>query len=177
MKPLQNVRSRDSAASLELDRRAARAGGAARRSRPRRRPYDRSDRRSGAPCARPHRRAPRRHSSPDSTFAALRFDCSTTASRARGRRADGERVEAGDVIAEIEGRARALLTGERTALNLLSRLCGIATATRTLVDLVAGTQAHIADTRKTTPGLRVLERYAVRCGGGGITASVSTTAS
>jgi len=79
---------------------------------------------------------------------------------------DGANVAAGGVIAEIEGRARALLTGERTALNLLSRLCGIATATRRLVDLVAGTRAQIADTRKTTPGLRVLERYAVRCGGG-----------
>ncbi|MGB9652883.1 MAG: carboxylating nicotinate-nucleotide diphosphorylase, partial [Candidatus Cybelea sp.] len=62
--------------------------------------------------------------------------------------------------------ARAILTGERTALNLLGRLSGIATATRTLVDLVAGTRASIADTRKTTPGLRALERYAVACGGG-----------
>jgi nicotinate-nucleotide pyrophosphorylase (carboxylating) len=79
---------------------------------------------------------------------------------------DGDRFEAGSIVAEIEGRARALLTGERTALNLLGRLCGIATATRTLVDLVAGTSAAIADTRKTTPGLRALERYAVRCGGG-----------
>lgn len=79
---------------------------------------------------------------------------------------EGDRFEAGDVVAEIEGRARAILTGERTALNLLSRLCGIATATRTLVDLIAGSSARIADTRKTTPGLRVLERYAVRRGGG-----------
>jgi nicotinate-nucleotide pyrophosphorylase (carboxylating) len=79
---------------------------------------------------------------------------------------EGDRFEAGTVIAEIAGRARALLTGERTALNLLSRLCGIATATRTLVDLVAGTSARIADTRKTTPGLRALERYAVWQGGG-----------
>jgi nicotinate-nucleotide pyrophosphorylase (carboxylating) len=79
---------------------------------------------------------------------------------------DGDRFGAGSIVAEIEGRARALLTGERTALNLLGRLCGIATATRTLVDLVAGTSAAIADTRKTTPGLRALERYAVRCGGG-----------
>ncbi|MGP8099439.1 MAG: carboxylating nicotinate-nucleotide diphosphorylase [Candidatus Cybelea sp.] len=79
---------------------------------------------------------------------------------------EGDRFEAGAVVAEIEGRARALLTGERTALNLLSRLCGIATATRTLVDLVAGTSARIADTRKTTPGLRALERYAVWRGGG-----------
>jgi nicotinate-nucleotide pyrophosphorylase (carboxylating) len=79
---------------------------------------------------------------------------------------EGQRVEAGAVVAEIAGRARAILTGERTALNLLSRLSGIATATRTLVDLVAGTRASIADTRKTTPGLRALERYAVACGGG-----------
>jgi len=79
---------------------------------------------------------------------------------------EGDRFEAGTIVAEIEGRARAILTGERTALNLLGRLCGIATATRTLVDLVAETRARIADTRKTTPGLRALERYAVRRGGG-----------
>ncbi|HEY1869047.1 MAG TPA: carboxylating nicotinate-nucleotide diphosphorylase [Candidatus Cybelea sp.] len=79
---------------------------------------------------------------------------------------EGERVEAGGSVAEIDGRARAILTGERTALNILSRLSGIATATRKLVDLVAGTHAKIADTRKTTPGLRALERYAVACGGG-----------
>lgn len=82
------------------------------------------------------------------------------------RAGEGERVEAGGIVAEIAGRARAILTGERTALNILSRLSGIATATRTLVDLVAGTHAKIADTRKTTPGLRALERYAVACGGG-----------
>jgi nicotinate-nucleotide pyrophosphorylase (carboxylating) len=79
---------------------------------------------------------------------------------------EGDRFDAGATVAEIEGRARAILTGERTALNLLGRLCGIATATRTLVDLVAGTSARIADTRKTTPGLRALERYAVWRGGG-----------
>ncbi|MFZ0031549.1 MAG: carboxylating nicotinate-nucleotide diphosphorylase [Candidatus Cybelea sp.] len=79
---------------------------------------------------------------------------------------EGERVEAGAVVAEIKARARAILTGERTALNLLGRLSGIATATRTLVELVAGTRAKIADTRKTTPGLRAFERYAVACGGG-----------
>jgi len=79
---------------------------------------------------------------------------------------EGDRFDAGATVAEIEGRARAILTGERTALNLLGRLCGIATATRTLVDLVAGTSARIADTRKTTPGLRPLERYAVWRGGG-----------
>ncbi len=79
---------------------------------------------------------------------------------------DGERVNAGQTIATIDCRARALLTGERTALNIASRLSGIATATRTLVDLAAGTKAHIVCTRKTTPGLRVLEKYALRCGGG-----------
>jgi nicotinate-nucleotide pyrophosphorylase (carboxylating) len=83
------------------------------------------------------------------------------------RRVDeGAHFGAGAIVAEIEGRARTILTGERTALNLLSRLCGVATATRTLVDLVARTSAAIADTRKTTPGLRALERYAVRQGGG-----------
>ncbi len=82
------------------------------------------------------------------------------------RIADGERVERDATVAEIAGPARAILTGERTALNLLSRLSGVASATRRLVDLVAGTRAQIVDTRKTTPGLRVLERYAVVCGGG-----------
>ncbi|MHB8147034.1 MAG: carboxylating nicotinate-nucleotide diphosphorylase [Vulcanimicrobiaceae bacterium] len=80
--------------------------------------------------------------------------------------ADGNRVEAGSTIADLRANARTLLTGERTALNLLGRLCGIATATRGLVDLIAGTGAHVVCTSKTTPGLRVLEKYAVRCGGG-----------
>ena len=70
------------------------------------------------------------------------------------------------VLAEIEGPARAILTGERTALNLVGRLSGIATLTRRFVDEVAGTGVAILDTRKTTPGLRALEKYAVRCGGG-----------
>ena len=70
------------------------------------------------------------------------------------------------VLATIDGPARAVLTGERVALNLASRLCGIASLTRRYVDLVEGTGATILDTRKTTPGLRALERYAVRCGGG-----------
>jgi nicotinate-nucleotide pyrophosphorylase (carboxylating) len=69
-------------------------------------------------------------------------------------------------VATVEGSARAVLTGERTALNLFGRLCGIATLTARYVDLVAGTGAQILDTRKTTPGLRALEKYAVRCGGG-----------
>jgi len=86
--------------------------------------------------------------------------------RATRVRSDGERIERGDTIVELEGRGRTLLTGERTMLNLLCRLSGIATATRALVDTVAGTRAHIVDTRKTAPGLRALEKYAVRCGGG-----------
>jgi len=86
--------------------------------------------------------------------------------RADVRVRDGERVAAGDVVAEIEGSARAILTAERTALNLLCRLAGVATATRALVELVSATDAKIVDTRKTTPGLRSLERYAVTCGGG-----------
>ena len=79
---------------------------------------------------------------------------------------DGAVVDGSAVVAELEGPAQAVLTGERTALNLLGRLSGIATLTRRYVDLVAGTGATILDTRKTTPGLRVLEKYAVRCGGG-----------
>jgi nicotinate-nucleotide pyrophosphorylase (carboxylating) len=86
--------------------------------------------------------------------------------RADVRVRDGERVAPGDVVAEVEGSARAILTAERTALNLLCRLSGIATATRALVELVSGTDAKIVDTRKTAPGLRALERYAVACGGG-----------
>jgi nicotinate-nucleotide pyrophosphorylase len=79
---------------------------------------------------------------------------------------DGEVVAAGAVLAEVRGNARAILSAERTALNLLGRLCGVATLTRDYVAAVAGTHARITDTRKTTPGLRSLEKYAVRCGGG-----------
>ncbi|QDH72581.1 carboxylating nicotinate-nucleotide diphosphorylase [Brevundimonas sp. M20] len=79
---------------------------------------------------------------------------------------DGDSFEAGAVLAEVEAGARAFLSAERTALNLLGRLCGIATLTRTYVEAVAGTGARIADTRKTTPGLRALEKHAVLCGGG-----------
>lgn len=79
---------------------------------------------------------------------------------------DGERIRANDIIAEVRGSARVLLTGERTALNILSHLSGIATATRALVDVIARTNAHVVCTRKTLPGLRILEKYAVRCGGG-----------
>lgn len=80
--------------------------------------------------------------------------------------ADGDRVAAGTVVARAQGPTRALLTGERSALNLLGHASGIATATRSVVDAVAGTGARIIDTRKTTPGLRALEKHAVRCGGG-----------
>jgi nicotinate-nucleotide pyrophosphorylase (carboxylating) len=80
--------------------------------------------------------------------------------------ADGEAFEAGTVLVAVEANARALLAAERTALNLLGRMCGIATLTRTYVQAVAGTSARIADTRKTTPGLRALEKHAVACGGG-----------
>ena len=79
---------------------------------------------------------------------------------------DGQAFKAGDVLAEIEGRAVVLLKGERTALNFVQRMSGIASATRTYVEAVAGTKARILDTRKTTPGLRSLEKYAVRMGGG-----------
>jgi nicotinate-nucleotide pyrophosphorylase (carboxylating) len=80
--------------------------------------------------------------------------------------ADGARVAAGPEVLVARAPTASLLTAERTALNLLGRLSGIATATRAWVDAVAGTDAAIRDTRKTTPGLRALEKYAVRCGGG-----------
>ena len=79
---------------------------------------------------------------------------------------DGERVRRGDVLALITGPTRALLTAERTALNLLSRMSGVATHTRKWADRLEGTGATVLDTRKTTPGLRMLEKYAVRAGGG-----------
>ena len=80
--------------------------------------------------------------------------------------ADGEPVQPGQRLLELEGPAAALVAGERTALNLAMRLSGIATATAQLAAPLAGTGVRLADTRKTTPGLRVLEKYAVRCGGG-----------
>jgi nicotinate-nucleotide pyrophosphorylase (carboxylating) len=79
---------------------------------------------------------------------------------------DGTTVQAGTTLAHISGSARALLSAERVALNFTGHLSGVATATRALVDAVAGTKARIVCTRKTTPGLRLLEKYAVRCGGG-----------
>ncbi|WP_369058800.1 carboxylating nicotinate-nucleotide diphosphorylase [Caulobacter sp. 73W] len=80
--------------------------------------------------------------------------------------ADGDAAKAGTVLARVESNARGLLSAERTALNLLCRLSGVATLTSIYVAAVAGTKARIVDTRKTTPGLRALEKYAVRCGGG-----------
>ncbi|WP_124100816.1 carboxylating nicotinate-nucleotide diphosphorylase [Ruminococcus sp. Marseille-P6503] len=79
---------------------------------------------------------------------------------------DGEPVKKGDIIAKITGKTRALLKGERTALNLLQHMSGVATATNKCVKLVEGTKASIADTRKTLPGLRALQKYAVTVGGG-----------
>ena len=79
---------------------------------------------------------------------------------------DGSQAKAGALVAIIEGSARSMLTAERVALNFTGHLSGVATATRALVDAVKGTKARIVCTRKTTPGLRVLEKYAVRCGGG-----------
>ncbi|HVA36469.1 MAG TPA: carboxylating nicotinate-nucleotide diphosphorylase [Candidatus Dormibacteraeota bacterium] len=80
--------------------------------------------------------------------------------------ADGDRLLPGDVLLRVDGPARGILTAERVALNVLGRLCGIATLTRRYVDAVGGAGTRIVDTRKTTPGLRALERYAVRAGGG-----------
>ncbi|WP_198084205.1 carboxylating nicotinate-nucleotide diphosphorylase [Variovorax sp. E3] len=79
---------------------------------------------------------------------------------------DGERVASGAILARVSGSARSLLTAERTALNIMQRLCGIANETARYVDAIAGTRARLIDSRKTTPGLRMLEKHAVSCGGG-----------
>lgn len=79
---------------------------------------------------------------------------------------DGDRVSEGSVVAEVSGPARLVMSAERVALNFLNHLSGIASLTRIYADAIAGTGAHICDTRKTTPGLRAFEKYAVRCGGG-----------
>ena len=79
---------------------------------------------------------------------------------------DGDKVKTGDVIAEVDGNARSMLTAERCALNIMQRLSGVAQRTSECVEMVKGTKAKIADTRKTTPGMRALEKYAVRIGGG-----------
>lgn len=93
----------------------------------------------------------------------LHIDTSITMDR---RRVDGDAVESGSVLATVSGSTASILTAERVALNLLGRLSGIATATRAYVDAVSGTGARISDTRKTTPGMRALEKYAVATGGG-----------
>ncbi|MGH3373052.1 MAG: carboxylating nicotinate-nucleotide diphosphorylase, partial [Nocardioidaceae bacterium] len=80
--------------------------------------------------------------------------------------ADGDRVSRGDVVMSVHGQVRALLTAERTALNYLCHLSGVATTTRSWVEALEGTGARVRDTRKTTPHFRALEKYAVRCGGG-----------
>ncbi|MBV9870878.1 MAG: carboxylating nicotinate-nucleotide diphosphorylase [Frankiaceae bacterium] len=94
------------------------------------------------------------------------IDTSLTDGRLENRVTDGDRVRPGDRLAVISGNAREVLAVERLSLNLLGHLSGIATATRRWVDAVEGTGARIRDTRKTIPGLRDLEKYAVRCGGG-----------
>jgi len=86
--------------------------------------------------------------------------------RFHAERADGEQVAAGRVLASLQGSVRSILAGERTALNFLGRLCGVATLTHRYVEAVSGTAARIVDTRKTLPGWRVLDKYAVAMGGG-----------
>jgi len=98
--------------------------------------------------------------------ALLAFELLDPALQIERRCADGDRISRGEVVAHIGGRAWGVLAAERTALNLLSRMSGVATATRALADAVAGYKARIVCTRKTTPGLRVLEKEAVRLGGG-----------
>ena len=99
-------------------------------------------------------------------FATATFRMLDPSSSFHPLKADGESIAPGDIVAEVTASVIALLSGERTALNLMQRASGIATATRRYVDAVAGTGAKIFDTRKTAPGLRALDKYAVRCGGG-----------
>jgi nicotinate-nucleotide pyrophosphorylase (carboxylating) len=94
------------------------------------------------------------------------FRCVDSAAEVSWRLRDGETARAGDEIGTVKGRAAALLQGERTALNFLQRLSGVATLTRRFVERVGGTSAVILETRKTTPGMRLLEKRAVRAGGG-----------
>ena len=96
----------------------------------------------------------------------LAFKLIDAAVRLMPRTPDGSKVAKGGVIAELKGPARALLTAERVALNFLGHLSGVATATHAFVERIAHTRARIICTRKTIPGLRVLQKYAVRCGGG-----------
>jgi len=99
------------------------------------------------------------------TFAEATFKAVEADATFERRAADGEAVEPGAIVAEASASVIALLSGERTALNLMQRASGIATLTRRYVDAVRGTKAAIVDTRKTAPGLRALDKYAVRCGG------------
>ncbi|GAA4680030.1 carboxylating nicotinate-nucleotide diphosphorylase [Phytohabitans rumicis] len=98
--------------------------------------------------------------------AAAVFDQVSPRTKWKDKARDGERVARGDVLATVTGPTRALLTAERTALNLLCRMSGVATHTRAWADALAGSKTTVLDTRKTTPGLRILEKYAVRAGGG-----------
>lgn len=99
-------------------------------------------------------------------FAAATFRAIDPTSAFTANRGDGDVVASGDVVAEVSASVIALLAGERTALNLMQRASGIATTTRRFVDAVRETTAKIYDTRKTAPGLRTFDKYAVRCGGG-----------
>lgn len=99
-------------------------------------------------------------------LAQLAFELIDPSVGVRTRLRDGQRMVAGDVIADIEGPARAVLTAERVALNFLCHLSGIASATAQIADALKGTRARVTCTRKTTPGLRALQKYAVRVGGG-----------
>jgi nicotinate-nucleotide pyrophosphorylase (carboxylating) len=102
----------------------------------------------------------------DIAAAVIEMVCGATASSFEYMKKDSDRVVPGDVLARVEAPTQLMLTAERTALNLLCHLSGVATATAQWVDAITGTTAIIRDTRKTTPGLRALEKYAVRCGGG-----------
>ena len=99
-------------------------------------------------------------------FAAATFRALDPQSSFLSLKADGDQVVPGDLVAEVSASVIALLSGERTALNLMQRASGIASATHRFVEAIAGTRARIFDTRKTAPGLRALDKYAVRCGGG-----------
>ena len=99
-------------------------------------------------------------------FALTAFRLMSPAIKVAVSACDGAEVARGDIVATVEGPARPILTGERVALNFLGRLSGIATSTAKLVKLCEGTKARVICTRKTTPGLRAFEKYAVRCGGG-----------
>jgi nicotinate-nucleotide pyrophosphorylase (carboxylating) len=102
----------------------------------------------------------------DIAAAVVEMVCGASASSFNRVKNDGDRVVPGDVLARVEAPTQYMLTAERTALNILCHLSGIATTTSKWVDAVTGTSVIIRDTRKTTPGLRILEKYAVRCGGG-----------